>query len=158
MAAPVVAGAAALVLQARPDLNPDQVKELLTTKVSATAAGGELNIPAALGATPSAPGANQGLVPNTSVANALALSGIDPTRATWTRATWTKATWTRATWTRATWTKATWTADNAGTAAPWARATWTCAACESAGDGVEQTKSVWSRSTWSRSTWSSVEW
>ena len=30
MAAPVVAGAAALLLQARPDLNPDQVKALLT--------------------------------------------------------------------------------------------------------------------------------
>ena len=30
MAAPVVAGAAALLLQARPELNPDQVKALLT--------------------------------------------------------------------------------------------------------------------------------
>ena len=32
MAAPVVAGAAALLLQARPDLNPDQVKALLTAQ------------------------------------------------------------------------------------------------------------------------------
>ncbi|MDA0180413.1 S8 family serine peptidase [Solirubrobacter phytolaccae] len=164
MAAPVVAGAAALILQARPDLNPDQVKQLLTTNVNATAnAGGELSIPAALAAQPTAKGANQGLTPNTSVANALALSGIDPTRATWTKATWTKATWTKATWTRATWTKATWTAGATGTTAPWARATWTCAACESAGDGIDQTKSTWSKSTWSkstwsRSTWSSVEW
>ena len=31
MAAPVVAGAAALLLQARPELNPDQVKALLTS-------------------------------------------------------------------------------------------------------------------------------
>ena len=46
MAAPVVAGAAALLLQARPDLNPDQVKALLTQNVNATAAGGELDIPA----------------------------------------------------------------------------------------------------------------
>ena len=30
MAAPVVAGAAALLLQARPELNPDEVKALLT--------------------------------------------------------------------------------------------------------------------------------
>jgi serine protease AprX len=37
MAAPVVAGAAALLLQARPGLNPDEVKALLTT--GATAAG-----------------------------------------------------------------------------------------------------------------------
>lgn len=159
MASPVVAGAAALVLQARPDLNPDQVKALLTRNVSPTAgAGGELNIPAALAAQVDAKGANQGLTPNTSVGNALAMSGIDPTRATWTKATWTKATWTKATWTRATWTRATWTAGTTGTTAPWARATWTCAACESAGDGVDQTKSTWSRSTWSKSTWSRSTW
>lgn len=163
MAAPVVAGAAALLLQARPDLNPDQVKELLTKNVNVTADGvGELNVPAALAAQATT-GANVGLSPNLSVATALALAGIDPTRATWTKATWTKATWTKATWTRATWTKATWTAGASGTTAPWARATWTCAACESAGNGVDPTKSTWSKSTWSkstwsRSTWSSVEW
>ena len=41
MAAPVVAGAAALLLQARPDLNPDQVKALLTgeTDVARTGLG-----------------------------------------------------------------------------------------------------------------------
>ncbi len=38
MAAPVVSGAAALLLQARPDLNPDQVKGLLTANTSVTAA------------------------------------------------------------------------------------------------------------------------
>jgi serine protease AprX len=159
MASPVVAGAAALVLQARPDLNPDQVKALLTQNVSGTAAGaGELNIPAALNAQVGA-GANQGVQPNEAVEAALVEAGIDPTRATWTRATWTQAEWTRATWTRATWTRATWTADADGIAAPWARATWTCAACDSAGAGIDATRSTWSRSTWSRSTWSSaVDW
>ena len=41
MAAPMVAGAAALLLQARPDLNPDQVKGLLTgeTEVARTGLG-----------------------------------------------------------------------------------------------------------------------
>ena len=42
MAAPVVAGAAALLLQARPGLNPDEVKALLTT--GATAAGPGLGL------------------------------------------------------------------------------------------------------------------
>ena len=113
MAAPVVAGAAALVLQARPDLSPDQVKAVLTENVSRTADGqAELNIPAALAARPGR--ANVGLTPNTVVKEALVSAGVDPTRATWTRATWTRATWTAAAH---------------GTAAPWARATWTCAHC-----------------------------
>jgi serine protease AprX len=42
MSAPVVAGAAALLLQARPDLNPDEVKELLTSNTSASAGGPDL--------------------------------------------------------------------------------------------------------------------
>jgi hypothetical protein len=39
MAAPVVAGAAALLLQARPDLNPDQVKALLTGETGVVRTG-----------------------------------------------------------------------------------------------------------------------
>jgi serine protease AprX len=155
MAAPVVAGAAALLLQARPELNPDQVKALLTQNVNPTADGrAEISVPAALAATPGS--ANQGLEPAPAVKDALVAAGLDPTRATWTRATWTRATWTRATWTRATWTRATWTSNPAGTTAPWARATWTCSACESAGDLVTATRSSWSRSSWSRSSWSSA--
>ncbi|MBE2319505.1 S8 family serine peptidase [Solirubrobacter sp. CPCC 204708] len=158
MAAPVVAGAAALVLQARPELNPDQVKALLTQNVSPTAAGvGSVNVPAALAAQPGA--ANAGLTPNPIVKQALVVNGIDPTRATWTRATWTRATWTRATWTGSVWTRATWTAGAAPTNAPWARATWTCTACIGSPDAVvDPTRSTWSRSTWSRSTWSRSTW
>ena len=37
MAAPVVSGAAALLLQARPELNPDEVKALLTGNTNPTA-------------------------------------------------------------------------------------------------------------------------
>ena len=117
MAAPVVAGAAALLLQARPDLNPDQVKALLTQNVNATAAQtGEVDVFRALQATVGA-GANQGVKPNPQVEAALVEAGIDPTRATWTRATWTRATWTRdmcATGgagvdeTRSTWSRSTW--------------------------------------------------
>jgi serine protease AprX len=42
MSAPVVAGAAALLLQARPDLNPDEVKALLTANTSASTGGPDL--------------------------------------------------------------------------------------------------------------------
>jgi serine protease AprX len=164
MASPVVAGAAALILQARPDLNPDQVKGLLTTVTNPTAGGvAELDVARALHA-PVDRGANQGTVPNPQVAAVLVEAGVDPTRASWTKASWTKASWTTASWTKASWTKASWTG---GVAAPWAKATWTCDACSTADDAAAEgdptsatwTKSSWSKSSWSKSSWSShPEW
>jgi serine protease AprX len=159
MAAPVVAGAAALLLQARPELNPDQVKELLTANVNATADGAaQVDVSKALTA-PAGRGANQGTVPSPPVKAVLLAVGLDPTRATWTKATWTKATWTQATWTKATWTKATWTGGSDPKNAQWAKATWTCTTCTGALAAViELTKSSWSKSSWSKSSWSKSSW
>ena len=76
MAAPVVAGAAALLLQARPDLNPDQIKGLLTanTNVARTGLGlGTAESFAVLAGTtvtntgPSTITGNLGLSPGTAV-------------------------------------------------------------------------------------------
>jgi len=159
MAAPVVAGAAALLLQARPELNPDQVKELLTANVNPTADGArQIDVSKALVA-PVGRGANQGSVPAPAVKAVLLAVGLDPTRATWTKATWTKATWTQATWTKATWTKATWTGNSDPKNAQWAKATWTCSTCTGALAAViELTKSSWSKSSWSKSSWSKSSW
>ena len=87
MAAPVVAGAAALLLQARPDLNPDQVKGLLTanTNVARTGLGlGTAESFAILAGTtvtntgPSTIDGNLGLSPGT------AITGFGPGRVTGT--------------------------------------------------------------------------
>jgi serine protease AprX len=74
MAAPVVAGAAALLLQARPDLNPDQLKALLTGATSGTGDGLEAagSYAVLAGSTvtntgPSAIDGNLGLHPGTAV-------------------------------------------------------------------------------------------
>ena len=153
MASPVVAGAAALILQAHPELNPDQVKAIIVGNTNGTSDhANELDITKAINANPGQ-GANQGVKQNQAVADALAQAGLDPTRATWTSATWTSATWTQASWSSATWTVAT-----GGVAAPWAKATWTCDACVGGANGADPTSSTWSQSTWSQSTWSQSTW
>src|SRR4051794_22511445 len=133
MAAPVVSGVVALMLQKHPDWTPDQVKGALSKgsrplshgrktmrEVAADKAQGEK----ALG--------NQGLVPNDYVNPA---SGeIDYTKASWTKATWTNAT---------DLLKATWT-----------KATWTCACADTPSAAVDPTKATWTKASWSKATWS----
>jgi serine protease AprX len=119
MAAPVVAGAAALLLQHRPQLTPDQVKSVLTRTVNTSGKRTPtIVLDKADGEKPGL--ANVGVVPNPEVLGLVAdvAANAEETRASWTRLSWTRASWTRASWTRASWT---------GT--EWARATWTCATC-----------------------------
>ncbi len=125
MAAPVVAGAAALLLQARPDLNPDQVKGLLTTITNPTASGAaELDVPARC-APRSAPAPTRALCrirrSQRSSSRPASTRLAPPGQGELDQASWTKASWTKASWTKASWT--------GGVAAPWAKATWTCDAC-----------------------------
>jgi serine protease AprX len=120
LAAPIVAGAAADLLEVHPTWTPDQVKGAIMASARANSDGSkELDAHAAEKASKTA---NAGLTPSSFVT--APAGDIDYTKATWTKATWTKATWTKATWTcvcatgtggvdptKATWTKATWTTD-----------------------------------------------
>jgi serine protease AprX len=120
LAAPIVAGAAADLLEVHPTWTPDQVKGAIMASARANNDGSkELDAHAAERASKTA---NAGLTPSSFVT--APAGDIDYTKATWTKATWTKATWTKATWTcvcatgtggvdptKATWTKATWTTD-----------------------------------------------
>jgi serine protease AprX len=128
MAAPVVSGAAALLLQARPNLTPDQVKTLLmaTDKPIKGSNAGEINVEkAAFTAVPYSL-ANAGVVPNQLINMALA-AGIDVAK--WTRSSWSTAT--------------------GSLAASWARSSWSCTDCDSWGALIDPTRSSWSRSSWS---------
>jgi serine protease AprX len=130
MAAPVVAGAVALLLQARPNLTPDQVKAMLMATdrpVVGSTAAGNIDVEAAAAFTlDEGETANQGLVPNTLI-QALNRSGVDIAR--WTRSSWSAAT--------------------GALAASWARSSWSCLSCGALGAAIDPTRSSWSRSSWS---------
>ena len=124
LAAPIVAGTVAGILEKRPTWTPDMVKgALLNTTRALTGGGREIDALNAYNASTDKLVANRGLTPNQIVSPA---SGdLDYTRASWTRASWTRASWSRASWTctcdtsdastidptRASWTKASWTTD-----------------------------------------------
>jgi serine protease AprX len=155
----VVSGAAALLLSQRPELSPDQVRDVLrrSARPVAGASGdaqgaGSLNLAAAYD-TPSR------AVPTTAAAvragaiydrlsDRLSLVreryGVpELVRGGWTGATWAGATWAGDHWAGATWAGATW-AGATWAGATWAGATW-------AGDH-------WSGATWAGATWAGATW
>ena len=110
VATPVVAGAAALILQQNPNLTPDQVKyRLMSTtqpEVWHGMGAGYLDVYAAVTGTSTA-SANTG-----TPASHLLWTG--PTPLTWTSANWGSANWGSANWGSANWGSANWGSANWG--------------------------------------------
>jgi serine protease AprX len=128
MAAPVVSGAVALMLQARPRLTPDQVKTLLenTDHPIKGSAAGEIDVEHAVFTPAPSTLANAGVAQNYLI-QAINNAGYDVSQ--WTRSSWSAAT--------------------GPLAAAWARSSWSCAGCSAIGNAVDPTRSSWSRSSWS---------
>jgi serine protease AprX len=115
MAAPMVSGAVALLLQAQPNLNPDQVKYRLAATANknwpgynaTTAGAGYLDIYAAVNGT-STQAANVGMNINN-----LLFTGTNKTwgSANWDSANWDSANWDSANWDSANWDSANWDSD-----------------------------------------------
>ncbi|HET6533677.1 MAG TPA: S8 family serine peptidase [Actinoplanes sp.] len=178
-AAAVVSGAAALLLQQRPTLTPDQVKKLLMstasplTGVDAVAQGaGQLNVDAAaMAATPATTQTH---------ARALGTGTLDGARGTayvadsetgfelrgerdimgrtWTPGTWTVASaagkaWTGGTWNGSVWAGADWTGTSWATKT-WLTTTWTARTWS----GTSWTARTWSSAGWTGSGWSARTW
>jgi Subtilase family len=163
--AAVVSGAAALMLSERPQLTPDQVRDVLRRSarsldgVSDDAQGaGAIDLAAAQdlagrirparNAGPSRSWGNPGQRGDRrsrddddwagDVADGASWNGVKWTGATWAGATWAGATWASDDWDGATWAGATW----AG--ATWAGATWAGA--------------TWAGATWADADWASAGW
>jgi subtilisin family serine protease len=133
MAAPMIAGVIADILQRTPDWTPDQVKAALTTTPFANTALKEIDASRLPQSAP-APG-NQHLTPNTLILDAQ--GDIDYTRSSWSRSSWSTATGTQG--------------------ANFARSSWSCMCTDAATDPTSLSRSSWSRSSWSLSSWSTLE-
>jgi len=162
MASPVVAGAAALMLQANPNLTPDTIKARLMlsadkwyaadgTADPLTYGAGYLNIPAAIASTAVAQGA---AASPALIANSDGSLSVDLSRAVWSTSLWgTGIVDLRAVWgTRAVWSttsidssRAVWGTNTTITAN---RAVWSTSA-------VSAEQSLWGSSVWGdRAVWS----
>jgi serine protease AprX len=165
----VVSGAAALLLQQRPNLTPDQVKSLLMGSATPMPAAdligrgaGQLNVAAAANAlTPIARQLHPASIGTGSLDRSRGSARVaDPDTGTelsgekdimgqaWMPATWAPAStagtaWTGGTWNGRVWSGAAWT----GTS--WTARTWS---------GAGWTGANWAGRTWSSQTWSSAAW
>jgi serine protease AprX len=128
MAAPVVSGIAALMLQTHPTWTPDQVKRAVKRSADmASSPIGEVSAVGTLLPNWSPTLANVGLTANTLVDPTT--GAIDYTRSSWSRSSWSGAP--------------------AGLQAGWARSSWSCDCSQTADGRVDPTRSSWSRSSWS---------
>ena len=179
-AAAVVSGSVALLLQQRPNLKPDQVKQLLMSTADPIAGGdayaagaGQINV-ARAAATRTRSTATQVNVAATGLGSLEAARGgayvYDSVTGTpltgerdifgraWAPATWAAASakqqvWVGGTWNGTSWAGDTWGAPVAG-AATWAPLTWSGRSWS----GVSWSGRSWSGATWTGRSWSGDTW
>ena len=127
MAAPMIAGLVADLLEYRPNWTPDQVKGALTD--SAVSDNSQIQMPNAmrLAWLWNPPHADQGLTPNTLISDA---SGdIDYSRSSWSRSSWSTA--------------------SGSLSAGFARSSWSCNCSLTSTGSVDPSRSSWSSNSWS---------
>ena len=176
-AASVVAGAAALILQQRPTITPDQLKKLLmnsATNLKGTAhssqGNGELNLADALNrSTPkwavslplsTGTGSLEQSRGSLHVANGgVTLQGEKDIFGKWfdspamaiaeaAASSWSDGTWNGSSWSGSSWSGSSWSGSS-WSASSWSGSSWS---------GSSWSASSWSSSSWSGSSWSSSSW
>jgi len=169
-ASAVVSGAAALLLQQRPDLTPDQVKQLLLSS-SAPVAGSrsagnqQLDVAAAAAATTPSQVQRLRTLGGTGsleaargtqhvVRDGVVLTGdrdifgkpFDSSR--WAADAAAASAWDGGTWNGSTWSGSSWSSSS------WSSSSWS----SSSWSGSSWSASSWSASSWSASSWSGSSW
>jgi serine protease AprX len=183
-AAAVVSGSVALLLDARPELTPDQVKKLLTSTASDAKGNtmfvgrGLVNIAAAaakqtptddrsaqttnrsngLGSLEAARGSEHVYLDGVRLEGEITAQGVAWDGASWTGASWTGASWTGASWTGASWTGASWLGAS-WTGASWTGASWLGASWTGASwTGASWTGASWTGASWTGASWTGASW
>jgi serine protease AprX len=130
MAAPMVAGAIADMLQARPGLTPDQVKAtvLATGRNVQASTLDEVSANGLVFGNVPTTNPNAGLTPSTLIDKKS--GNIDYTRSSWSRSSWSRSSWSRSSW---------------------SRSSWSCNCSKTSSGTIDPTRSSWSRSSWSTS-------
>jgi len=181
----LVAGTAAVLLEQRRDLRPDQVKALVTgTAYDAkglkdpTAGGaGGLDVAAALAApTPDVPDAAvgdgpppgedvvweqlvQALLTNDQQAAASSWSDLSPEAHRWAAHRWAALTPAAHRWAASSWSASRWAADPEWQARGWAASSWSASRwAASSWSASSWSASRWAASSWSASSWSASSW
>jgi subtilisin family serine protease len=166
-AAAVVSGAAALVIQQRPSLTPDQLKALLVTTAAAVPASGlacqgagmlDLNrtlhvpTPPAVQTWPQASGTGsleqaRGSAHLTD--GEVVLEGeVDIFGSPWDGKSWSEASWNETSWSGGVWNGKSWSGD-AWSSTSWAGKSWST---------VDWADPAWSGKSWSDASWNGKSW
>jgi serine protease AprX len=183
-AAAVVAGAAALLLDARPGLTPDQVKAMLVSSANRSAitppvarfsGAGMLRVDRAVGQPapttvqtwPASTGTSPLDAARTTVSPGVAgqpvtgnttVLGTPWEGARWTGARWTGGSWDGASWTGGEWMGVRWTGAS-WTGARWTGASWTGASWTGASwTGARWTGASWTGASWTGASWTGARW
>ena len=157
--APVVSGAAALILAKNPGWTPDKVKGALMLTARPTAAGvalgvGEVNAKAAFDAT-NPPNPNLAL---NQFVGSDGTGGLVFDSASWASTASASASWNQASWANASWANASW-ANASWNAASWANASWAQASWSSASwNAASWAAASWAAASWNAASWAAASW
>jgi serine protease AprX len=155
--APIVSGAAALILAKNPNWTPDKVKGALMYTARPTAAGmalgvGEVNAKGAFDLPNVNPFPNPNLGLSTFVGpdgtggqvfDSASWANTATANASWNQASWNSASWANASWANASWNQASWAS------ASWNQASWSSASWNAAS---------WAAASWAAASWNAASW